>query len=285
MVGDTGVYQIRNLTNNKLYIGSSEKFDKRWNLHLSQLRRNIHHSIHLQRAWNKYGANIFIFEIIEECESDKCLDREQHHLDTILFASCNDERFSQLGYNICRVAGSTKGLKLDLSKEALTIRQNQGRHLGKINKKLTPKLVKSILDDLLVYHISMQDIAIKYNISKSSIKDIKSNRTWKEVDRSTYYNLSISRAKLTDVTKKKMSLAKRGEGTHLAKLTELQVIKIKIMIAQEVNNHKIATLFNVHHSNISKIRRGKTWRHINDEKKITIPCTSDNYYRYKGTTK
>ncbi len=239
-----GVYQIRNLKNNKLYIGSAAAgFRDRWSLHLKQLRNSQHHSVHLQRAWNKYTEEVFIFEVLEECSPEQCLDREQYYLDTLLFANCNDKRFNQLGYNICRVAGSTRGIKLSLSERQLDIRRDQGRRLGKLNSKLSVDIAKAILDDLFIHHTPVRDVIIKYNISKSSIGDIKNNRTWKEIDRSIYNGLSAPRAKLTNVTKKKMSLAKCGEGSYCAKLTEPQVTKIKTMITRGLNNHEIAVFF------------------------------------------
>jgi hypothetical protein len=46
-----GVYKITNIVNNKIYIGSTGSkggFKKRWSYHLQDLRKDKHHSIHLQ---------------------------------------------------------------------------------------------------------------------------------------------------------------------------------------------------------------------------------------------
>lgn len=67
-----GIYFIRNLINNKVYIGSTEDFRSRWKRHKTGLRGNRHHCEHLQNAWNKYGADAFAFEIIEQI--DLCED-------------------------------------------------------------------------------------------------------------------------------------------------------------------------------------------------------------------
>jgi len=64
-----GIYQIRQLSTNKVYIGSAaNNFYDRMCAHHSVLKRNMHSSIYLQRAWNKYGKDDFIFEIVEEME-------------------------------------------------------------------------------------------------------------------------------------------------------------------------------------------------------------------------
>lgn len=107
-----GVYKIVNLINNKVYIGSTASkggFKKRWSYHLTDLRQNKHHSRHLQRAWNKYGEQSFLFEIIEIIEDvSVILEREQYYIDNFKSYDVN------IGYNICKVAGNSLGVKKTL---------------------------------------------------------------------------------------------------------------------------------------------------------------------------
>lgn len=56
------IYQIRNIENEKRYIGSSINPNKRFEWHRRELNRNCHHSIKLQRAWLKYGEEKFVFK-------------------------------------------------------------------------------------------------------------------------------------------------------------------------------------------------------------------------------
>jgi len=51
------------------------------------LNGNKHHNTYLQRAWNKYGAQAFTFEVIEECPIEKLAEREQYWHD--LFSVSN----------------------------------------------------------------------------------------------------------------------------------------------------------------------------------------------------
>lgn len=60
------IYIIKNIVNNKLYIGCAIDFISRKWRHSTDLRNNKHHNIHLQRAWNEYGESNFSFEILEE---------------------------------------------------------------------------------------------------------------------------------------------------------------------------------------------------------------------------
>lgn len=61
-----GIYKIRNIINNKIYIGSSKNIDRRFKRHKKDLNNNCHCNIILQRAWNKYGSCSFVFEIVEQ---------------------------------------------------------------------------------------------------------------------------------------------------------------------------------------------------------------------------
>jgi group I intron endonuclease len=98
---NTGVYQIKNTINNKLYIGSSASkhgIKYRWKRHIKELRKNEHGNGHLQNSWNKYGRDKFSFEILELCCPKECLSKEQYYLDKL-----------QPEYNIYKTAGSPYG--------------------------------------------------------------------------------------------------------------------------------------------------------------------------------
>jgi hypothetical protein len=74
------VYKITNLLNNHCYIGSCKNSRIRWNNHKSTLGRDIHHSPHLQNAWNKYSKENFSFQILEYCDYSKILERENYYI-------------------------------------------------------------------------------------------------------------------------------------------------------------------------------------------------------------
>ena len=76
-----GIYRI-GIEDGKCYIGSSVDIKRRWTAHRNKLRRGVHHSLPLQNAWNKYGESAFVFEVIEECENDTLILREQFWIDS-----------------------------------------------------------------------------------------------------------------------------------------------------------------------------------------------------------
>lgn len=61
-----GIFQIRNLTNEKIYIGSTMNLDGIFNRHKFQLEAGMHQSKSLQKDWNALGVESFAFEMLEE---------------------------------------------------------------------------------------------------------------------------------------------------------------------------------------------------------------------------
>jgi len=101
-----GIYKIKNIKNNKVYIGSSVNISSRWQQHKSCLRRGNHHCIGLQRAWKKFGEDSFVFTILETVDNEtSILDRETFYINQ--FKSANGRN----GYNSLPVAGSPLGVK------------------------------------------------------------------------------------------------------------------------------------------------------------------------------
>lgn len=96
----SGIYQICNTINGHCYIGSSVDIQHRWSDHKHRLRKGVHHSQYLQRAFNKYGEDAFEFSVIETCLVPVLILREQYYIDKL-----NPE------YNIVQTAGSALGMK------------------------------------------------------------------------------------------------------------------------------------------------------------------------------
>lgn len=75
-----GIYLIKNKNDGKFYIGSSLNIESRFLVHKSELRNKKHGNSYLQNAWNKYGEENFVFEILMECEKDSVRELEQEFL-------------------------------------------------------------------------------------------------------------------------------------------------------------------------------------------------------------
>ena len=78
----SGIYKITNTINKKVYVGQSENLNTRYSKHLYRIKRNEHHNEHLQRSFDKYGEDKFIYEILEETEDLSLMDlRERFWID------------------------------------------------------------------------------------------------------------------------------------------------------------------------------------------------------------
>ena len=64
------VYCIKNLVNNKVYIGETIKGKLRWKKHLTDLRGNYHKNKLIQEDFDKYGEEAFEWTILKEFEDE-----------------------------------------------------------------------------------------------------------------------------------------------------------------------------------------------------------------------
>jgi hypothetical protein len=61
---DMGVFQIRNMANGKIFIGSSLDLKAFWNAQKWQLDFGMHRNAALQADWKELGADQFSYEIL-----------------------------------------------------------------------------------------------------------------------------------------------------------------------------------------------------------------------------
>lgn len=106
------IYQIVNKRNGKKYIGSTVNPNKRKARHFRELENQNHHSIALQRAWNKYGEENFYFEIFERV-NENLREREQ-------------ELINEGEYNISAEACGGNLIKNHPNKEQIENRKVEG---------------------------------------------------------------------------------------------------------------------------------------------------------------
>jgi len=100
----SGIYQILCKPTGKFYVGSAVWLAKRKRHHREALLAGTHYNQYLQRAWNKYGNDAFIFSVLEYCEKEKLVNREQHYIDLSKAAN------RKFGFNIQPKAYSNLGV-------------------------------------------------------------------------------------------------------------------------------------------------------------------------------
>lgn len=184
-----GIYQIKCLENNKVYIGCSKNIEHRWKQHKNSLKNNNHKNTHLQRSWDKYGEGVFIFSIIEECELDQLIEREQFYLDQI-FEGGNT-------FNICKLSERVTGRILSDEHKRKIGEANKGkkRSQEQINKLIQSNKGRKHSEDLKIKRSN----ALKGHKGRSFTEDQK-------------VSMSIKKTgfKHSDETKRKISEASKG---------------------------------------------------------------------------
>ncbi len=96
-----GVFAIRNLTNGKVFIGSSLDLKAIWHAQKLQLDMGIHPNGALQADWNALGADNFSYGILDELKETEGREvdykkeikaLEEMHIDAL-------QPFGEKGYN------------------------------------------------------------------------------------------------------------------------------------------------------------------------------------------
>lgn len=96
---EPGIYLIFCLANQRAYIGQSVNVKKRIANHQGSLKRGSHYNEYLQKAYDKYGVDMFVFrplEYPEDTSVENLTAREQYWIDQ--FDSLNPRRgFNMMG--------------------------------------------------------------------------------------------------------------------------------------------------------------------------------------------
>lgn len=99
--GKSGVYRFKNKINGSTYVGSSVDLRKRFKYYFSVnfLRSvTLRYKSKIYSSLLKNGYENFILEILEHCDPDQCIEREDYYINLL-----------KPDYNICPKAGSSFG--------------------------------------------------------------------------------------------------------------------------------------------------------------------------------
>lgn len=174
-----GVYCIENIINHKRYIGQSIDVYQRWKTHRYLLNKNKHDNDYLQKAWNKYGEDNFIFNILEQCERNELGKIETKYIK--MYQTLNED----YGYNL-QSGGVTKYFLSDATKQKIS-----QALVGKMAGEKNPRYGKPLSEE------------VKEKISKANTNPSEATRQkMREARLGT---------KASEETKKKMSEQRIGK--------------------------------------------------------------------------
>lgn len=155
----SGIYKIQSkIKSDRCYIGSAININLRWRMHINQLKTNKHHSIKLQRHFNKYGISDLEFSVLYECEKERLISIEQFFIDSHkCYFNCSPTAGSTLGSKRTpeqmvylrgwkhteeakrKMSQSRKGIPMSAEAIEKTRRAHIGKHLSEETKKKISK--------------------------------------------------------------------------------------------------------------------------------------------------
>ncbi len=172
----SGIYKIENIINGNVYIGQSKDVRNRMYSHKSELKKNKHCNIHLQRAWNKYGEDNFKFIILEECNQEEIDQKEIIYINK--YNSYKNGYNRDLGGKCGNVHSEETIIKLKKSKENISdeIRENM-----RYAQKSIPIYQIDLNGNVINQWYSIREASKILDISFSCIWDCvnKKRRTYK----------------------------------------------------------------------------------------------------------
>jgi group I intron endonuclease len=238
---NTGIYKITNIKNGKIYIGSSSDMDRRKYEHFNDLANNIHVNKHLQNAYNLDGKDNFIFSIIELCNKNDLLIREQSYLDTLT-------PFRENGYNIGTSAsgGDNYSNLSDMDKERFVSKSRRvGKNNGMYEKNHTDTAIK-IMREKSIGRYTLGWFVEKYGKNKGKIEYTK-RRNQRTIavsgENNPFYGKNIKSGRFmgkkhSDETKRKMATNKTR-------------IKDDILFMEKIKDKSISLLYIAIEFNVS----------------------------------
>lgn len=206
----SGIYQISNNIDNRIYIGSTQCFKRRFTEHLKSLADNAHNNPHLQKFVNKYGIDSIKFEILEVVELENLLLKEQYYLDN--FINFNRD------FNICKIAGTPP---------------NYNRQFTEENIKYIAELYNSGKSCCQI-----SEILFNHRNQRSKIAKITKGESYSEYkDLFKYRNYNQTGRKFTQETKNKIS--NKNKGSKVLSISDIEFIKQNY---NKLSGRKIAKL-------------------------------------------
>jgi group I intron endonuclease len=239
MDAKAGVYKITCKPMGKAYFGSTVRGVKlRWWEHKRALQNNNHHSILLQRAWNKYGRSAFTWTLIRNFDNRHISRKAKKNL----VLAC-EQKFLD---------------KFFASRKTLNVHPNAHSPLGVKRSKRT----RALLSTLRKGTRASDATRLKMSLARAGSKNGMFGRKHSLASRR-----KISQAaKRRDPTRLGAVLSSKTRARIAASLSGLSVRDIRcIRRLYSTGKHSLVKLgirFDVTKNTIHKIVRRQTWAHV-----------------------
>ena len=154
------IYKIINDINNKIYIGKTSNFSRRYSEHFRTTNIKSEPNKKLYLDMHKYGFEHFTMSIIEECDDTIWEEREQYWIDFYKSMIPN-------GYNMIPGGSEPPHFCGEKSSHAI-LTQNEADQIIELLSKYTPQ------------ELSNKEISEMFGICVDQIKRINLGKCWKK---------------------------------------------------------------------------------------------------------
>ena len=184
---NSGIYKITNQINGKVYVGKASNLNSRKINHFWALEHNNHHNPHLQRAYNKYGKDNFVFEIICLCLKEELSLKEYEWVKKLRVNK------NHLGYNIEIIDPDCKKYHSEDTKKKISASKKGFKHSEETKQKMSsikkgfcpPKLTMESARKANLGRKNSEDTKLRMSLAK------KGKRIIKEKSKVDQYSLSM----------------------------------------------------------------------------------------------
>lgn len=268
------VYQILNKKNGKKYIGQTIDKDAREYQHFLDLKNNTHDNSYLQASYNKYGAENFIFSVIDDtaCNEEDLNKLEEYYILKAGFPDRNKcynlqlpngipsrtyNIYKKQQENICKdyltnMTVNELSKKYNISLQLLyKILKNNNINIGEKRRRLDLyNQVDNIIKDFTLNKLTASNIGKKYNTSSTMILKIlrkngvdvnkyKNSRSsiWKKED-------EICRSYIESKSLQKVAKEYNVSATTIRQILIENDVKIQDGKRKDINEDEVCDLYN-----------------------------------------
>jgi group I intron endonuclease len=168
----SGIYLIKNIKNDMVYVGSSKDVYGRWTNHKSLLKQNKHGNKNLQDDFIKYGIDCFTYELVEECLQRDLPIKEREYKD----------RYGINVYNENNILSTHKQIRR--GREAKIFKEKYSKLMQGENNPNCTKFNEASIREVKLSILRgepLDIIAERYNTTVGYISSIKLGYKWKHV--------------------------------------------------------------------------------------------------------
>lgn len=203
-------------------------FGDRFDSHKSLLNNNKHFNTKLQNAWNKYGEDSFVFEIVEAIDKEQPVEKfnelEKHYIQS--YNSINS------GYNISVGGDGAAGRHMS---EATKRKIGEKNRINGLGRKVSEETKKK----MSVAHSGF----VHTDESKEKLRRSHSGK------------------QMSDETKQKLHDSLKGR-PKTVNLTPEIVIEIRRLYKDGYSNKQLSEMFNIKQHYMNAITSGRKWKNI-----------------------